>query len=146
MFKIWIIWTALAVFLIVGEIFTAGFFLLPFGLAAAVSAVLGYTGVHVNWQFLVFIILSVIFFMLSRKFADKVTGKQPLGVGAERALGKVGIVIEEIDKLKDTGIVRVDQEKWRAKSANGENIPVDTIVKVEKVEGTRVIVKVKKEE
>lgn len=42
--KIWYIWMIIASLFVVGEIFTAGFFLLWFGIGAAVAGVLGSIG------------------------------------------------------------------------------------------------------
>ena len=48
------------------------------------------------------------------------------------------IVTEEISKNK-IGEVRVDGKKWSAVA--DEKIPVDTVVKVQKIEGVKLIVK-----
>ena len=42
--KIWWIWFGLAVIFIIGEIFTAGFFILWFGIGAAVAGLLAILG------------------------------------------------------------------------------------------------------
>jgi membrane protein implicated in regulation of membrane protease activity len=44
------VWTVLAAALIVGEIFTAGFFLLPFGLGAVVAAALNWLDLAIGWR------------------------------------------------------------------------------------------------
>jgi len=40
----------------------------------------------------------------------------------------------------EKGRVRIEGEDWRANSINGEVIPVDTVVKVVRLEGTLVYV------
>ncbi len=52
-------WTGLAVILSVAEIFTAGFFMLPFGIGAGAAAVLAWVGAHVLVQWLAFLVISV---------------------------------------------------------------------------------------
>lgn len=145
-FKMWYIWTAIAILFAIGELVTAGFFLLPFGAAAAVSAVLAFFEFNFIIQGVIFVILSIIFFILLRKIAEKVTVKQPEGVGADRFIGYEGIVLEEIDNLKGTGLVKVGMDEWRGKSLDGLNIPKDNKIKVAGVEGTRLIVKAHKKE
>ena len=49
-FQIWWIWMAIAALFIIGEIFTQGFFLLWFGIGAAVAGVLAILGLGVGWQ------------------------------------------------------------------------------------------------
>ena len=81
--KIWIIWMIIAGIFIVGEIFTAGFFLLWFGIGALVAAVLAILGLGAAWQLGAFTIVSVFLFIISRGFADKLSKKQPPGIGED---------------------------------------------------------------
>ncbi|MBN1153471.1 NfeD family protein [candidate division KSB1 bacterium] len=136
----WWIWIFFAVLFIVAEIFTAGFFIFWFGIAAAVVGILALFGVSSVWQWIAFIVLSAVLTIISRRFADKFTSKQPDGIGADRFLGRTGIVIEKIDNDKNTGRIRLDQEEWRAESVNDELIEVGTKVKILKVEGVHLVV------
>ena len=140
--KIWLVWMILAAILVIGEIFTAGFFLLWFGIGAAVAGVLALFGLGAPWQWGGFLIISGVLFALSRRFAERVTTKQPPGIGADRFIGKKGVVLEEISNIKNTGRVRIDKDEWRADSASGETIPQGEMVEVTKVEGTHLIIKV----
>lgn len=54
------LWTALAIVMGIGEIFTAGFFLLPFAIGAAASAILAWVGAGVLAQWLVFFGVSIV--------------------------------------------------------------------------------------
>ena len=105
--KIWWLWMVLAAIFVVGEIFTAGFFLLWFGIGAAVAGILALIGLGPAWQLGAFVVVSGVLFAVSRKLADKITKKQPPGIGADRFIGKEGIFLEEIDNEKNTGRVRL---------------------------------------
>jgi len=144
--KIWWIWMALAAIFVVGEIFTAGFFLLWFGIGAASAGILALIGLGPAWQLGAFVVVSGVLFAVSRKLADKITKKQPPGVGADRFIGKEGIVLEEIDNEKNTGRVRLKSEDWRADSETDEIIPKGTRVGVTGLDGTHLIVREKKED
>ena len=48
-FEIWWIWMAIAALFIVGEIFTQGFFLLWFGIGAAVAGFLAILGLTIPY-------------------------------------------------------------------------------------------------
>ena len=50
------IWAVLAAFFYVGEIFTAAFFMMPFGVGATVAALLAYLDLNVAWQWAAFIV------------------------------------------------------------------------------------------
>lgn len=140
--KIWLIWMILAAVFIVGEIFTAGFFLLWFGVGAAVAAVLALLDCSAGWQWGSFVVVSGVLFVVSRRFAERFTKKQPPGIGADRFIGKEGIVLEEVDNIKDAGRVRLGKEEWRAESESGEVIPEGTRVSVSRLDGTHLVVRI----
>lgn len=139
--EIWWIWMGLAVLFIIGEIFTAGFFIFWFGIGAAVAGVLAMMGFGAGWQWGAFILISGILVAVSRKFSDRFTQKQPPGIGADRFIGKAGVVLEEIDNIQGTGRVRLNKEEWRAESETDDKIPVGERVQVIKLDGTHLIVK-----
>ncbi|MBN2412955.1 NfeD family protein [candidate division KSB1 bacterium] len=143
--NIWLIWFILAAFFIVGEMFTAGFFILWFGIGAAAAGLCALLGLGPIWQWLAFVVISGILVVVSRKFANRVTKEQPPGIGADRFIGMAGMVLEEINNLKNTGRVRMNKEEWRAESANDDIIPKNKRVKVIKVDGTHLIVEPIKE-
>jgi membrane protein implicated in regulation of membrane protease activity len=137
----------LAALLLIGEIFTAGFFLIFFSIGAAAAGVLAMLDIGESAQLIVFILTSGILFVFGRRFADRVTAKQPPGIGADRFVGMEGTVLEEIDNSSNSGKIRVAQEVWRAGSENGGRIPVNSHVKVMRIEGTRAFVRaIEKEE
>jgi len=139
--KIWMIWFAFAALLIVGEIFTAGFFLFWFGIGAAVAGVMALCGLGMPWQWGGFVVISGVLFAVSRRFAERVTQKQPDGIGADRFIGKRGVVLEEINNLQNTGRVRIDKEQWRADSDQADTvIPENKRVEVVRLDGTHLVV------
>jgi membrane protein implicated in regulation of membrane protease activity len=140
-FEIWWLWIVLGVLLIIGEIFTAGFFLIWFGIAAIIAGVLAFFELSPVWQGVAFVIISAILLAGTRRLADKFTKKQPPGIGADRFIGKIGVVLEEIDNDKNTGRVRVEEDQWRADSLKGDIIPEGSKIQVMKLEGTHLVVK-----
>ena len=139
--KIWWIWMAIGAVFIVGEIFTAGFFLLWFGAGALAAGVLAMLGLGIGWQLGAFVVVSGALFLVSRRFAEKISKKQPPGIGADRFVGLKGLVLEEIDNIKNTGRVRLQKEEWRADSESGDVIRVGERVEVTRLDGTHLIVK-----
>jgi membrane protein implicated in regulation of membrane protease activity len=134
-------WAVLAAILIVLEIFTAGFFMLPFGIGAAASAVVAVLAEdQVGLQWIVFIVLSGVTLLALRRFADRITHDPPTRVGADRVLGKSGVVVEELEPGSPRGRIRVEAEEWRAETPDGTPLPVGARVCIERIEGTRLIV------
>lgn len=136
----WWIWAVLAVVFIVAEIVTTGFFLLVFGVAAAVALVVALLGVGIVWQLAVFVGVSLILIPVSRRIADRITKPQPPGVGADRFVGGEGIVIEDINMIEGSGRVRLDHDEWYALSVGDHTIAKDTKIRVVDVQGTKVVV------
>ena len=134
------LWVILAGAFLAGEIFTAAFFLFWFGVAAGMTALVSLLGVAPMWQLLTFVVLSLGLLMLSRPFADRVSGEQPAGVGANRFVGESCTVLEDIDAQANTGRVRLGQDEWRAESRNKEPIAAGRQVEVVAVHGTRLVV------
>lgn len=137
---IWV-WAALALIFFVAEIFTAGFFLVCFGIGAVAAALLAGMNVDILWQALAFLGVSVAALVFLRPFASRVGGQTRNPGGIDRVVGKQAVVLKEIDPLHGTGMVRIDREEWRAESEEQTTIPKDAMVEVVRVTGTRVIVK-----
>lgn len=137
----WWIWFIMAAVMAIGELFTAGFFLLWFAVGAAIAGIMDALGLGAGWQWATFVIVSGILVAISRKFAEKVTSKQPPGIGADRFVDEMGVVLEEIDNVKNTGRVRIEKDEWRADSSAGKVIPEGALVRVVKVNGAHLVVK-----
>ncbi|MBN1893602.1 NfeD family protein [bacterium] len=137
----WMIWFIIAAIFIIAEIFTAGFFIFWFGVGAAAAGVLGILHVGVGWQWLAFGGVSFLLFLVSRPFAKRITKDQPEGIGANRAIGQIGIVLETVDNNKNSGRVRIGKDEWRATSDSDTPIPKGAKVTVMRVDGTHLIVK-----
>jgi membrane protein implicated in regulation of membrane protease activity len=144
-FQTWWLWMGLAAVFIVGEVFTQGFFLLWFGVGAFLSGILALLGVGPAWQWAVFVVVSGALFMVSRRFAERFSKKQPPGIGADRLIGKRGVVLAEIDNEANTGKVRIEKEEWRAESDGDEQIASGQRIEVVRLEGTHAIVRPVKE-
>jgi membrane protein implicated in regulation of membrane protease activity len=140
------VWVGLAVLFLLGEIFTEGFALMWFGIGCAVGALLAFLKLPFWIQILAAIVVSSVLFALSRVFFKRVTRRAAQeGIAADRMIGKTGVVIERIDPITDSGLVRVAKEEWRADSENEEPIEAGTVVKVIRLDGVHVVVKPKEE-
>ena len=135
-------WVILSAGLIIGEIFTMGFFLLPFGVGAAGAAVATWFGLGPVGQWIVFLVVSIPSLLLLKRFADRVTrSREPFRVASDRAIGKTGMVLEPIIPHGGGGRVRVGTEEWRADPEDPEEIPKGSVIEVIRVDGTRLIVR-----
>ncbi len=132
------LWTIFAIVMGVGEIFTAGFFLLPFAIGAAAAAILAWAGAAVLAQWLVFFGVSVVSLAVLRRFITRQDeGEQPR-IGANRWVGVDGVVVEAIDPLHGQGMVRIESEEWRAVAP--QPIAAGQRIVVTEVRGSRLVV------
>ena len=132
------LWTVFAVVMGIGEIFTAGFFLLPFAIGAAAAAILAWAGAAVLAQWLVFFGVSVFSLAYLRRFITRQDESEQPRVGANRWIGLDGIVIEDIDLAAGTGMVKVESEEWRAIAPQA--LAAGQKVVVTEVRGARLVV------
>ena len=138
-------WIVVAVFFFLTEIFTAGFVLLCFGIGALGAALVAFLGAGLAWQIVVFIVVSAAAVVLARPFADRISrpGVQP--IAGNRMVGKWGVILQTVDPLAGTGMVRVESERWRAESMDGGQLEVGEVVKIVGVEGVRLQVRATEE-
>lgn len=134
------VWVLLAVVFSVAEIFTGGFFVLPFGVGAACAAALEFFGIGIGWQWAAFLGVSVVVLVLARRLSNLVTHDAPQSVAGNRLIGKTGVVVEEIAAHHPRGTVRVEREEWRADAPGHEPLEVGMSVRVVRVEGTHLVV------
>lgn len=129
------LWTIFAIALGIGEIFTAGFFLLPFAIGGGAAAILSWVGAPVLAQWLVFFGVSLFALAFLRRFIQRQDEAEQPRVGANRWIGSEGVVLQGIDPHTGTGMVRVLNEEWRA-TALGK-IPAGARIVVTDVDGAR---------
>lgn len=133
------LWSVATVLLGIGEMLTAGFFLLPFAIGAAAAAVLAFFNVAVPLQIVTFLAVSVASLWTMNKYARK-EDENTLPVGATWYINATAMVIEDIDPAQGTGQVRVETEQWRATTDIGRGIAAGTRVRVAEVRGARLVV------
>lgn len=134
------VWFVAAALLAVGEMLTAGFFLLPFAAGAVAAGVLALTGIGVAVQLITFVVISLLSLYLLQRFARKDVHGELLPVGAARYIGASALVTETINRVRGEGMVRMGTEKWRATTDQDVEIPVGTEVRVIEVRGARLVV------
>jgi membrane protein implicated in regulation of membrane protease activity len=132
------LWTIFAIVMGIGEIFTAGFFLLPFAIGAGAAAILAWANAAVIAQWLVFFGVSIFSLAYLRRFITRQDeGAQPR-IGANRWIGLEGMVIADIDPSSGSGMVRVESEEWRAIAP--QPVPTGQKIIVTDVRGARLVV------
>lgn len=140
----WLI--ALIVFLVI-EAATLGLATIWFAGGALVALIAAMCRAGLGIQVASFLVVSLVLLIFTRPFAVRFLSKDTLKTNVDRVIGMEGVVTEEISNLAGTGKVSLGGNIWTARTENeGGTIPVDAVVAVLRVEGVKLIVKVKEKE
>lgn len=138
------VWLGIAVVLAVVEVSTTQLVSLWFVIGAAATAVCSATFLkgQLLWQIIIFIAISAVMLVLTRPLVKKLKTNTPVSTNSDRNIGKTAVVISDIIPENGVGQVRVGNEKWSAKSADGSVIKEGINVKVIGIEGVKLLVSV----
>lgn len=139
-------WIALAVVLLIAECLTTQLISVWMGVSAAITAILValIPTIGIPYQILIFVLLSAALLLATRPLVKKfLCRKKGNETNLERLIGKEAVVVESINNLNGTGRVKLQGIDWAARSANGSEIPANSIVIFEKIEGNKAIVSLK---
>ena len=106
--------------------------------AALVSSLLG---AKLYVQIIVFIVTSVLMLLITRPIVKKKLTVKVEPTNADRCIGLIATVIEDINNIDGTGLVKVDGKIWTARSLDSSIIEKGTKVIIEKIDGVKLIVK-----
>ena len=137
----WHIWVFVGIGLVIGEIFTAGFLLLWFGVGAFLAAGLALLGAGSIYQMLSFILTSLILIVLSRTIFKQFLFRKEVGISTnvEALIGQEALVMQMIEGKSKPGLVKIGGETWSAISEEGR-LDQDDVVRVKGVVGNKVLV------
>ena len=91
-------------------------------------------------QALVFAVVSALALAATRPLVRRFMTRPHIPTNSDRVLGMVAKVTEAVDNDQSSGAVYVDGKTWTARSADGAVIPAGTQVKVQKIEGVKLLV------
>ncbi len=121
----WIFWIILGVIFIIAEIFTFGFVLFWFGLAALAAAFAAWLGLGFGLQFLIFAVVSIVLTAMSRTiFAGlyRNDDENALKSGMDNLPGQIGTVTVSSSGALGEGAVKVYGSIWTAFPADGKKL------------------------
>lgn len=129
-----IIWCFIGIVMLMSEFICPGFVILFFGIGAlAVALICMFTGISINAQILIFLVVSLITLFSLRKWVKNVfrgiaTCKNRMQKNIDSYVGETAKVVEEI-KVNSTGRIEFHGTTWNAISPT--DIPKGTTVVIE---------------
>ena len=138
MWKLWLVFSGIC---FVIEMFTIGFLIFWFGIAALLAMIVSFFIDNVAIQSAVFLISSTILLFATRPFVNKFAKTDEVKTNVFSIEGQIGKVIQDIDPIEGKGQIKINGEVWSAQSYDSSRISQNTEVMVEKVNGVKAIVK-----
>ena len=133
-------WAVVLVVSIIVEAATLALVSIWFGVASLFALVLAYYGFSFYVQISVFLIISFLSLYLFIGKRDTVFNIKREATNLDQVIGDTGVVRKEIKK-HDHGIVYVQGKEWTAISKDGEIFEVGDEVRIEEIEGIKLVVK-----
>ncbi len=137
----YIFWAAAIILFAIAEAVTAQLVSIWFvasSIAALIAALFGATPII---QAVIFIAVTILALVITRPLVKKYIHPKKEYTNADKVIGQIGIVAEEINNIKATGQVKVDGKMWTARSTDNSIIPTEREIIIERIEGVKLIVK-----
>lgn len=134
------VWIAVIIGTLVLEALTAQMVSVWFALGGA-AGLIAYVLHLPPWpQVLVFAVVTLLLLICTRPFVRKLMKTKPAATNADRYIGEIGLVSEEINNEENLGQVRVRGSVWTARTEGARTVERGTEVKILRIEGVKLIV------
>ena len=136
-----LIWLGIVALFLVIEAATVGLTTIWFAGGALIAAIAAWIGAGEAVQWILFIAVSLVLLIFTRPVAVRYMNKNVEKTNVERLMGQKAVVIQEIDNLNQTGLVRVGDVEWMARTKSDDvQIPEKAVVVIKEVQGVKLIV------
>ena len=140
-----IVWGAVFVVMVVAELMTSQLVSIWFSAGAAAAFVSAFFVEEMWIQLIIFVAVSIILLVATYPLLKKFRVDRSQPTNLELEIGKTAVVIEKIENDTGKGRVRLRGVDWKAVSQDGNVVPKVSIVKVEQVQGSKLVVSLCKE-
>lgn len=137
-----IYWLLLCVLLIGIELATLGLTTIWFAAGAFAAFVAANLGANLIIQLLVLVIVSAVLLYFTRPIAVKYLNNRTVRTNVDSLIGKIAVVTEDIDNLKNKGQASVNGQIWTARSMDDKiGFVQGEQVEIQEIRGVKLIVK-----
>lgn len=135
-----IFWLAAIIVFLIIEAATVGLASIWFAIGALAALIAALLKGELWLQITLFIVISVLALVFTRPLAKKYLNSRSSATNADRVLGTVCVVTENIDNVAATGSVNAAGKIWTARSMSGLPIKSGSYVRAAAIEGVKLIV------
>ncbi len=133
-------WLVLLVVFLLAETQTVTLISTWFAVGSLAALVANLLGADIWLQVVLFLAISGVCLALLRPIARKYFTPKLTRTNVDAIVGKTCKVVATINNDAACGQIRIGDVEWTARSTTGEPIPVDTQVKIDRVEGVKAYV------
>ena len=135
-----ITWLVLMILFLVAEASTISLVSLWFAFGCLAALLVSLFGGAVWLQMTLFLVVSAIMLIALRPVVRKYLVPRLSPTNVDSVIGTKGFVTSHIDNVTASGQVKLGAMFWSARSTTGAEIPEDTLVRVDRIEGVKVFV------
>lgn len=133
-------WIAATVAFVALEAATVGLVSIWFAIGSAGALIAAALGANFWLQVVIFLTVSAVVLAVLRPIARRYLRVRAKPTNADRLLGVICPVTEDIDNIVGTGAVTAGGKVWTARSLTGADIPAGEYVRVASIQGVKLIV------
>ena len=133
-------WLAALIVCLAAEAATVGLVSIWFAAGSLAALICAAFGGWLWLQIVLFIIVSAVMLCFTRPLAKKYLNPARKATNADRVIGSLCTVTEDIDNIAGAGTVSAGGKLWTARSLTGEGFKKGDIVRVSHIEGVKLIV------
>ena len=136
------IWAWLGAIVVFGvaELLTEGMVCIWFAAGALAALAAAVLKCSTAVQVMAFALVSAAAVLLSRPLVRRFMERPGTPTNADRVIGGLAEVTEDVNNERSSGAVYVDGKTWTARSTDGSVIPAGQRVRVRRIEGVKLLV------
>ena len=134
------VWIAVMVVMVIFEGVTTQLVSVWFVCGALVAAIVSFFVPVFAVQFGVFVGVSLLLLLVTKPLVKNAREVEPEPTNADRNIGKIAVVTQEINNTAGTGQVKLGGNTWTARTVNDEVIPEGVEVTVKEISGVKLMV------
>lgn len=141
----WLFWLILLIVFLLVEAFTFNMTTIWFAAGSLAALVLALLGQQIWLQATVMVLVSAVTLLLfilviKPRLSGSLT-KPSEPTNADRIIGQEGLVLEKLDPIAGTGLIKVKGQTWSSVSEDQSEIAADSKVIVVAIQGVKAVVR-----
>ena len=135
-----IIWFGAMLLFLMLESSTVSLVSIWFAAGSLCAMITNFCGGALWLQVVIFLAVSIVLLASLRPMIRKFFTPKLVKTNADALIGATGRVTQDIDNDLSQGQVKLSGMEWSARSTQGNKIPTDTMIRVDRIEGVKVFV------